>query len=292
MRKHIFALTASSALACLALAPLPAFADGGAMARAWSPSVVPTGLSVASGSAPIEQALSTIIPAPYHIALDESVPSSAVIVWPAGNDWMKVLRAAVAPLDLYVEPDWSNNTVRIVRLHENAYAASNSDMQRMPAPERSTAGVNPHGFQPLPQLRPGALPVTETTQATTYATAGTSAVPPVTVARSATTTSTTTSTTAGAAKPVFNGSYVIPAGTMLSKGLADYVKRFGWSIRWNIKEDYLLDAPFPIPAGGVTSGITYVMRAYQSQGGLLGNVPMFATPNRVVVIEPTSTRGN
>lgn len=80
--------------------------------------------------------------------------------------------------------------------------------------------------------------------------------------------------------------FIIPTGTLLSRGLSDYVKRFGWTLRWLIPQDYRLDAPFPIPAGPMAHGVTYVVRAYQSQGGLLGDVPRFAGPNRVVVIQP------
>ena len=80
---------------------------------------------------------------------------------------------------------------------------------------------------------------------------------------------------------------------MLSKGLAEYVKKFGWSMRWNIKTDYLVDTQLPIPAGSVIHGVTYVVRAYQSWGGLLGDVPRFAKPNKVVVMQPvTADKGN
>ncbi|MEY2152286.1 hypothetical protein AB7849_15380 [Rhodanobacter sp. 115] len=86
--------------------------------------------------------------------------------------------------------------------------------------------------------------------------------------------------------------YIIPAGTMISEGLAKYVQRFGWSLRWLVGPDYRLDAPFPIPAGSMKAGVTYVVRAYQLQGGLLGDVPRFADPNRIVVIQPaTAAKG-
>jgi len=84
--------------------------------------------------------------------------------------------------------------------------------------------------------------------------------------------------------------YAIPAGTMLSRGLAAYVKRFGWSMRWNIPGDYMLDAQLPIPAGSMAEGVAYVIRAYQAQGGMLGDEPVFAQPNKIVVIKPTSVQ--
>lgn len=87
--------------------------------------------------------------------------------------------------------------------------------------------------------------------------------------------------------------YVIPAGEMISEGLAKYVKSFGWSLRWLVPPDYHLDAPFPIPAGlSMKDGVKYVVNTYQLQGGLIGDVPRFADPNQVVVIEPvTAAKG-
>lgn len=83
--------------------------------------------------------------------------------------------------------------------------------------------------------------------------------------------------------------YVIPAGEMISEGLANYVKSFGWSLRWLVPPDYHLDAPFPIPAGlSMREGVKYVVNAYQLQGGLIGDIPRFADPNQVVVIQPVT----
>lgn len=94
--------------------------------------------------------------------------------------------------------------------------------------------------------------------------------------------------------PAPAGDYVLPRGVPLSHALESYVSSLGWTLRWNIHDDYVLDAPFPIPQGDdVIKGVTYVVRAYQSQGGLLGATPMFAMPNHVVVIQDShAPRGN
>jgi hypothetical protein len=284
MKKTFLTLSVLAAAASLHGAPLHA----SQLSQAWDqPPTVQAGLSVQAGSAPIEQALSTIIPAPYHIELDRSVPTAAVIVWPAGSDWMMVLRAAVAPLDLYVEPDWQNNTIRVVHLSPGT--SSENGLRQMPAasshvvdPEvvtASTAGApsNADGFKPLPTLRPGALPLIESRSPGDHPVVSTTTHPlsaPISAVP--------------AADPA--GGYVIPAGTMLSAGLSKYVQALGWTMKWNITDDYMLDEPLPIPAGSVIDGVSFVVRTYQSQGGLMGDIPLFAKPNHVVVIQPASVR--
>ncbi len=69
------------------------------------------------GSAPVETALATIIPQPYRIELDARVPTTTIVNWKQGTDWMKVLRDALSPLGLSVIPDWSTNTI-LITLHD------------------------------------------------------------------------------------------------------------------------------------------------------------------------------
>ncbi|TAN03129.1 MAG: hypothetical protein EPN36_14120 [Rhodanobacteraceae bacterium] len=84
-------------------------------------------------------------------------------------------------------------------------------------------------------------------------------------------------------------SYTLPAHMLLSKALARYVTHEGWTLKWNIPDDYMLDAPFPIPGSDdVISGVTYVVNAYKVQGGMLGEAPCFAKPNHVVVMVPST----
>lgn len=98
----------------------------------------------------------------------------------------------------------------------------------------------------------------------------------------------------GSATPVASPAPAAPAYTLkahmlLSRALAEYVKHEGWTLKWNVADDYMLDAPFPIPAGdNVISGVSYVIDAYKEQGGLLGATALFAKPNHVVAIIPTT----
>lgn len=85
-------------------------------------------------------------------------------------------------------------------------------------------------------------------------------------------------------------SHVLKAGKSLSEALDEYVTERGWSIRWMLEEDYLLDADVPVPPLDVIDGVTWVVTAYQQQGGLRGVTPRFATPNKVVVIEAMNVR--
>lgn len=85
-------------------------------------------------------------------------------------------------------------------------------------------------------------------------------------------------------------SEVLRAGGALSEALSDYAERKGWSLRWMVDDDYMLDADVPIPPMDLVDGVTYVVRAYQAQGGLNGVVPRFARSNKVVVIEKMNVR--
>lgn len=83
---------------------------------------------------------------------------------------------------------------------------------------------------------------------------------------------------------------VLRAGGTLSEALSDYAERKGWSLRWQLDDDYMLDVDVPIPPMSLVDGMTYVVRAYQAQGGLIGVVPRFARSNKVVVIEKMNVR--
>lgn len=83
----------------------------------------------------------------------------------------------------------------------------------------------------------------------------------------------------------------LPAGENLSDALAKYAERGGWSLRWNIDADYVLDVDLPMPKGAdVIEGITWLVKTYQAQGGMSGVVPRFAKGNKVVVIEQMDVR--
>lgn len=97
-------------------------------------------------------------------------------------------------------------------------------------------------------------------------------------------------TAAAEAAPVADHGFVLRAGSSLSSALDAYAKSKGWSLRWNVRDDYMLDADVTIPPMTIEQGITWVVRAYQAQGGLLGVQPRFARPNHVAVIEPMTVR--
>lgn len=83
---------------------------------------------------------------------------------------------------------------------------------------------------------------------------------------------------------------VIHAGETLSEGLAKFAAKSGWTMRWNIDQDYVLDVDLTLPDTDVIDAVTWVVRTYQQQGGLEGVVPRFAKGNKVVVIEDMNVR--
>lgn len=292
----------------LALSAGVPLAHADTLAQAWRAQTMPSATSVAAGHAPIEQALSTIIPKPYRIALDQSIPASAMVVWPAGTDWMKVLRAAVAPLDLYVEPDWSSNIIRIVQVSHSVMPAQHLIASRPMRPASTTSASS--DAEPAPQLAkaagatipwktlpPGAFPVSDPLYpkgagATSSAGTMTKGMAASRQRQSFAVVVKPKDASAVAKKPAPDAGYTIPAGTLLSTGLASFVKSFGWTLKWNVTSDYMLDEPLPIPAGSIIDGVNYVMRAYQSQGGLLGVRPVYAKPNKVVSVQPAEIEDN
>lgn len=68
---------------------------------------------VAAGNAAIDDALERLIPTPYAIILDESVPATMYLAWPSSDNWMLSLELALAPIGLQARPDWANNRIVI-----------------------------------------------------------------------------------------------------------------------------------------------------------------------------------
>ena len=133
MNKTLLSIAVAVALVpCAALAvPMTASSPS-----AWGPaaSMPSSGYSIRAGYAPIDQALATIVPAPYRILIDRRVSRSAVLVWRSGNDWMHVLTNALAPMGLSVRANWSTNTVEIFPASAATPAlASAAAPLRMPA---------------------------------------------------------------------------------------------------------------------------------------------------------------
>lgn len=89
-------------------------------------------------SLPIDQALAKLIPDPYIIYVDKSVPSTLQLsfVDPGKNgDWLDSLEKALAVTGLMVQPDWNRNTLRIV--------SSKSQGRTLPGQGQSSASASP-----------------------------------------------------------------------------------------------------------------------------------------------------
>lgn len=69
--------------------------------------------SVLGGSAPIDQALSVIIPEPWKITLAASVPGSSMMTWPSSSDWRAALRSACDDMGLRATIDPVRQTVMV-----------------------------------------------------------------------------------------------------------------------------------------------------------------------------------
>ncbi|WP_232141113.1 TcpQ domain-containing protein [Luteimonas sp. MHLX1A] len=82
----------------------------------------------------------------------------------------------------------------------------------------------------------------------------------------------------------------IPAGVRLSEGLERFVMSRGWTLRWLIDEDYMLDSELPIPAMDLIEAVTWVVQTYQRRGGMQSAVPHFHKGNNVVAIQPMDVR--
>lgn len=273
------------ALCAAITASTGAFA-GSVPASAWdAPSMPDMGAGVRAGNAPIDQALARIIPAPYKIELDRSVSSNTVLVWAAGENWMTVLKRAIAPLGLVADPDWSRNTVRIVRVPSDVPATPRGAVTMpLDQPERvglAASGSNPFMSAPTSRHAAGAsIRSAGVMPASRLPVASDVAAPPVAKAPVPKHELTP--------MPAPSKAYTIPVGRRLSDGLADYAKTFGWQLRWQVSQDYVLDAPLPIPDLSLKDGLKYVLRAYQAQGGLLNVAFVLAEPNRVAVARPTT----
>ncbi len=120
----IFPRTIILAALTIGAASLQAQTSQSNSTAAWSDAPrIGQGLAVRGGSAPIERALSTLIPPPYTIRLDESIPRTMQLQWVDSADWMGALRQATRPMGLRILPDWPNNVIVIAAAPTEAAAA-------------------------------------------------------------------------------------------------------------------------------------------------------------------------
>lgn len=98
---------------------------------------------VSAGGAVIDQALPRIIPAPYRVILDDSVPASLYLIWGNGDNWMTVLNRALAPIGLVAQADWNNNTISVSWRKPAAQAPVASPAPIVPAYAAPAASAAP-----------------------------------------------------------------------------------------------------------------------------------------------------
>lgn len=107
---------------------------------------------IKAGSAPFDLALETIVPQPYRIELKAKVSPSAVVAWSEGDNWMTVLRSALAPMGFRAEHDLARNTVVI-----------SGEVVPTTRPPQPTAVAQPASVQPVVVAQP--TPVASATPA-------------------------------------------------------------------------------------------------------------------------------
>lgn len=96
---------------------------------------------VASGMGAIEKALITIVPAPYKVYLDDSVPQTMMLIWGRGDNWMDVLNRALAPVGLVAKPDWAKNSVTVAWRDQRPAGAAPAAIAAAAVPTVTTAGA-------------------------------------------------------------------------------------------------------------------------------------------------------
>lgn len=90
---------------------------------------------IKAGTAPFELALDAIVPQPYKIELRANVPANTMVTWTDGDNWMQVLRDAIAPLALDANHDIERNVVVVTN-------ASRGSAQRRVAAKAITVNAS------------------------------------------------------------------------------------------------------------------------------------------------------
>lgn len=138
------------------MAPAP---GQGAGTNAWSgqpPRPLGQGVGVRAGSAVLDIALATIIPAPYQVRVDSSIPKTAVLTWSDHGDWMSALRQAAAPMGIRILPNWENNTIALQAAPTVQAPAAPPPISAPVAPTQVTTPVN-RSATALVSMQPGVI---------------------------------------------------------------------------------------------------------------------------------------
>lgn len=152
--KRSFIATMIAVISVPAVAPSMAddralFYQGGAVRAAVQMPVV------MAGSATIDEALPRIIPSPYRVILDDSVPASLYLIWGNGDNWMAVLNRALAPIGLVAQPDWSRNTVSVIWRKQTAPAQAATATPVLPVGSVHGVAGAPVAPPPVPAKQNG-----------------------------------------------------------------------------------------------------------------------------------------
>lgn len=62
---------------------------------------------VEGGSDVLANAIQRIVPRPYTASIDERIPASTVVTWPASSDWMRAVHSAAVSAGLKIQPQWA-----------------------------------------------------------------------------------------------------------------------------------------------------------------------------------------
>jgi hypothetical protein len=78
---------------------------------------------------------------------------------------------------------------------------------------------------------------------------------------------------------------VLLSGDALSSRLGEWLRSQGWALSWALDYDYFLEKDLPLMGDTIDAKIEFILRVYQSQGGLTNARARIAHINRVVVFE-------
>jgi hypothetical protein len=81
------------------------------------------------------------------------------------------------------------------------------------------------------------------------------------------------------------GGDVLLSGDALSSRLGEWLRAQGWGLSWALDYDYFLEKDLPLMGDTIDAKIEFILRVYQSQGGLTNARARIAHVNRVVVFE-------
>lgn len=117
---------------------------------------------IAAGTARLDEALDRLVPASYRIVVDGDIPAQVVLVWPAGADWERAVRAALDPIGIEIQVREAEKVVHLRRAVARAYVGRikrvDDDTAVAPREQQKPAATAP-GSAPPSVAQPPANPV-------------------------------------------------------------------------------------------------------------------------------------